>query len=63
MFTLNKDAKCFKCNNIQLYFYDGCLGYESVKCRNCGTDQADESIEERGDDSGKFEGTEHYKFK
>jgi hypothetical protein len=33
--------KCIKCSSRKLYFYDGALGYESIKCKNCGHDQND----------------------
>ncbi len=37
----NNIMRCIKCDSERLYFYDGWLGYESVKCRDCGHDQND----------------------
>ena len=39
------DLKMFKCRNCfnnKLFFYDGLLGYESVKCEVCGFEHTDE---------------------
>jgi len=28
-------GKCEKCNSNKLYLYEGLLGYEAVKCKDC----------------------------
>lgn len=35
--------KCLFCGN-ELYFYDGCLGYESLRCDKCKVDYTENSI-------------------
>ncbi|MDP2750381.1 MAG: hypothetical protein Q8O89_06120 [Nanoarchaeota archaeon] len=39
----HKTAICSKCGSTDLYFYEGCLGYESVRCSKCGHEHTDEN--------------------
>lgn len=55
MVVLNKNGvvvRCYKCNSSDLSFYDGCLGYESVTCNQCKTDQNDKWALTFYEDSG-----------
>jgi predicted Zn-ribbon and HTH transcriptional regulator len=37
-----KVALCNKCKSDNLFFYDGLLGYEAVKCKKCGFEHSQE---------------------
>lgn len=43
---------CYKCGSTDLRWYDGCLGYESIVCNNCQTDQNDQYCLTFYEDSG-----------
>lgn len=34
---------CRKCKSNNLYWYDGLLGYEAIKCRKCGYEHTNEN--------------------
>jgi len=40
---IENKARCRNCGSRDLYYYDGCLGYEAIKCRVCGEEHTNDN--------------------